>query len=143
MSLTPKREAFAQAVASGMTQADAYRQAFGVKPGTKPESVQQSASRLMADLKVASRVDEIRKPAVKRAQITLEAHLERLRMLSEAAEAAEQYSAAISAEVSRGKASGLYTDKIEHTGPDGGPIQNVTRIELVALDGDSTDSPAA
>ena len=143
MSLTPKREAFAQAVASGMTQADAYRSAFSVKPVTKPESVQQAASKLMSDPKVASRVDEIRKPAVKRAQISLEAHLERLRRLSEAAEAAEQYSAAISAEVSRGKASGLYTDKVEHSGPDGGPIQNVTRIELVALDGDSTDSPAA
>lgn len=42
-----------------------------------------------------------------------------------------------------GRHLGMFKDKIEHTGPDGGPIQNVTRIELVALDGDSTDSPAA
>lgn len=143
MSLTPKREAFAQAVASGMTQADAYRAAFTVKPGTKPESAQVNASKLMADAKVAQRVEEIRRPAVKRAQITLESHLADLRMLRDRALEAEQYSAAISAEVSRGKASGLYTDKVEHSGPDGGPIQNVTRIELVALDDDSADQATA
>jgi phage terminase small subunit len=114
--LTPKREAFAQAVASGMSQADAYRAAFSVKPTTKPETVQQSASRLMADPIVSARVAEIRKPIVKRAQITLESHLADLQMLRDRALEAEQYSAAISAEVSRGKASGLYTDKVEHSG---------------------------
>lgn len=38
-----------------------------------------------------------------------------------------------------------YGDKItnEHTGAGGGPIQTVTRIELVALSDDSTDSPTA
>lgn len=123
MSLTPKREAFAQAVASGMSQADAYRSAFDASK-MKPETIQSAASRLMADCKVSARVEEIRKPVVKRAQISLEAHLERLRALSEAAEAEKQYSAAITAEVSRGKASGLYSDKIEVTGKDGGPLQH-------------------
>jgi len=38
-----------------------------------------------------------------------------------------------------------YGDKMtnEHTGPNGGPIQNVTRIELVDLVDDRTDSPTA
>lgn len=61
MELTPKQEKFAQCVADGMSQADAYRTAFDVKPTTKPESVQQSASRLMADPKVSSRVDQLHK----------------------------------------------------------------------------------
>lgn len=138
MSLTPKREAFAQAVASGLTQADAYREAFDASR-MKPETIQSAASRLMADCKVSARVEEIRKPVVKRAQITLEAHLERLRRLSEAAEAAEQYSAAISAEVSRGKASGLYIEKIEHSGGSE-PIKTISEIRIVGVrpDGDSS-----
>lgn len=28
---------------------------------------------------------------------------------------------------------------VEHTGPDGGPVQTVSRVELVALDGDGAD----
>lgn len=57
--MTPKQERFAQAVADGMSQADAYRVAFDVKATTKPETVQQSASRLMASPKVAARVKEL------------------------------------------------------------------------------------
>jgi hypothetical protein len=122
MSLTAKQEAFAQAVASGKSQSEAYRIAFNVRATTKPESVNQAASKLMADPNLCSRVAELRKPIVEAAQITLASHLERLRALSEAAEEGSQYSAAISAEIARGKASGLYIDKTEHSGPGGAPI---------------------
>lgn len=60
MALTPKQEAFAHAVASGSTQADAYRIAFDVGEKTKPETVQANASRLMADSMVSARVKELR-----------------------------------------------------------------------------------
>ncbi len=33
-----------------------------------------------------------------------------------------------------GKHVGLFADKVEHSGPDGGPIQTVTRIERVIID---------
>ena len=59
MSLTPKQEAFAQNVASGMTQADAYRGSYNAEK-MKPESVQVNASKLMADAKVRLRVEELR-----------------------------------------------------------------------------------
>jgi hypothetical protein len=87
----------------------------------------------MADRKVAARVDELRKPVVEAAQITLASHLARLRALSEAAEGSAQYSAAITAEIARGKASGLYIEKTELTGANGGPVETVTRVELVPL----------
>lgn len=48
-----------QAVASGKTQADAYRSSFNATK-MKAESVQQCASRLMANVKVAARVDALR-----------------------------------------------------------------------------------
>lgn len=114
--LTPKQEAFAQAVVSGMSQADAYRAAYKVRPTTKPETVVQCASRIMADRNVAARVEQLREPVVKAAQITLASHLERLQELSTKAQEANQMSAAIAAEVARGKASGLYVEKVEHSG---------------------------
>lgn len=58
--LTPKQENFAQAIASGMSQADAYRSAFDVKPTTKQESIHVNASKLMADANVAQRVAELK-----------------------------------------------------------------------------------
>lgn len=55
MALTAKQEAFAQAVASGMTQADAYRASYDCEASTD-KSVVEMASTLMRDLNVASRV---------------------------------------------------------------------------------------
>lgn len=121
--LTPKQEAFAQAVASGKSQSDAYRVAYTVRESTKPDTVNQSASRIMADPKVSARVEQLRQPIAEAAQITLASHLERLRALSAAAEAGNQYSAAIAAEVARGKASGLYIEKTELTGAAGAPLK--------------------
>lgn len=79
-ALTPKREKFAQGVASGLSQADAYRAAFNVGNSTA-KTIQESASRLVADSKVAARVAELRAPIAERAQITLESHLEDLKRL--------------------------------------------------------------
>ena len=43
VNLTPKQEKFAQCVADGMTQADAYRAAYDCAPSTKAESIQVNA----------------------------------------------------------------------------------------------------
>ena len=59
MSLTPKQEKFAQEVASGKSQADAYRAAYNCA-NSKPETVQAHASRLMADGTVSARVQELK-----------------------------------------------------------------------------------
>jgi len=67
MKLTAKQEAFAQAIADGMTQADAYRQAFNVKSTTKPESIWDSASKVMAHPEVAHRVTELKEKLEKKA----------------------------------------------------------------------------
>lgn len=114
--LSQQREAFAQAIASGLNQSDAYRKCYKVGVTTKPDTINQAASRLMADSKVAARVAELRKPVVEAAQITLKGHLERLSELSTKAEQSNQLSAAIAAEVARGKASGLYVERTELSG---------------------------
>ena len=58
--MTPKQEHFAQCIADGMTQADAYRTAFNVKPTTKPQSIWDSASKVIANPEVAHRVKELK-----------------------------------------------------------------------------------
>lgn len=58
--LTPKQEAFAQAIADGLNQAEAYRHAYHVNPKIKPETVYKRASELMADGKIAGRVLALR-----------------------------------------------------------------------------------
>lgn len=122
MALTPKQEAFAMAVASGKSQADAYRAAYNADK-MKPPTVQKRASELMADGEVAGRVAELRKPVADKAQITLESHLRDLMMLRNMAVKEKQISAAITAEVARGKAAGVHVEKSE---------QMVTTRELPA-----------
>jgi len=127
MALTPKQEAFAQAIVSGMNQTDAYRSAYKVRPNTKPESVNVAASKLMADANVTQRVEELREPVAKKAQITLESHLEDLQRLRNMAVKANQMSAAISAEVARGKAAGVHIEKSEQ-------LVTVRKLEPIADD---------
>ena len=71
MALTPKQERFAHEVASGKSQAEAYRTAFNVKPTTKPETSQANACRLMADSNVSTRVAELRDAAAERVVWTM------------------------------------------------------------------------
>ena len=56
MTLTAKQEAFCQAVANGMTQAEAYRTNYDIDPNCKPETIWVNASQLMADTNVSQRV---------------------------------------------------------------------------------------
>lgn len=113
-TLTPKQEAFARAVAAGNSQADAYRLAYNAS-ASKPETVQKRACELMADGKVAGRVAELRERAATAVGITLETHLTRLEELSAKAQEAGQFSAAIAAEIARGKAAGIHVEKTEST----------------------------
>jgi len=58
MSLTPKQEKYVRGLVSGMSQREAYRSAYNCAR-LKPDSMDQLASRLFADLKVRSRYDEL------------------------------------------------------------------------------------
>ena len=58
--LTPKQEKFCQLYVELGNASDAYRGSYDVKETTTKESVNVSASRLMADPKLTLRIDEIR-----------------------------------------------------------------------------------
>lgn len=130
MILTPKQEKFALEVASGKTQSDAYRAAFNVRPTTKDTTVNVSASKLMADPNISQRVEELRKPIADKAMVTLESHIERLKELAMMAIDQGQIAAAIKAEELCGKASGVYVEKRQITGADGGPVQHSIKVKF-------------
>lgn len=104
----PKHERFAQELAKGKTQAEAYELA-GYKPS------EPNASRLTSNDKVAARVAELLNRGAAKAVITLESHLQELAELRDLAKKAGQFSAATTAEVARGKASGVHVEKSEQT----------------------------
>jgi hypothetical protein len=59
VKLTAKQEAFAQAIADGMGQADAYRMAYDAE-GMKDSTVYPKASRMMNEGKIRARIDELK-----------------------------------------------------------------------------------
>jgi phage terminase small subunit len=122
--LTPKQESFCLAYIETGNASEAYRRSYDCKK-MKPESINRKAKELFDNGKIAARVEELRAPVRQRAQITLEQHLTDLQRLRDLAEGEGKYSAAVAAEVSRGKASGLYVEKVEHTGKDGASIKMI------------------
>ena len=57
--LTPKQLHFCRCLASGSTQAAAYREAYDIGEGTKPATHQQAASRLMRKAAIRARVERL------------------------------------------------------------------------------------
>ena len=77
MALTPKQEKFAQLVADGMTQADAYRTAYNCKKISTTQI--ESASKLMSDPNIYTRVAELKEMLVNKALWTKEDSINKLK----------------------------------------------------------------
>jgi phage terminase small subunit len=127
VSLTPKKEKFAQELASGKNPSDAYRAAYDTSR-MQVETIRKRASELAKDGDITGRLGALRAPAAEAVGITLESHLRDLLALRNLAAKEKQLSAAISAEVARGKAAGVVIDRatVELTGKNGGPVQSVS-----------------
>ena len=94
MTLTAKQEQFAQAIASGMNQSDAYRSAYDAGKMTA-KSVNEKASALASDVKVSSRLAELKAALAAKAMWTREDSVYALREIAtdSEAKAAEKVSA--------------------------------------------------
>ncbi len=71
----------------------------------------------MDNSKVSTRINELKAPAIEKAELTVEKHLIELAELRDTAKAAGQITAAIRAEELRGKVAGFYTDPLELDSP--------------------------
>jgi phage terminase small subunit len=119
-----KHERFAQELAKGKTQAEAY-QAAGYKPS------EPNASRLKSNDKVAARVAELQERGAIRAEVTVASIIAELEEAREVARQGAQPGPMVSASMGKAKVAGILVDRTEHTGKDGGPIQTE---EVSALD---------
>lgn len=103
---TPKQAKFLAEYMEHGNASAAYRAAYNCA-GASDATIRREAHRLLEHPNITPTLEEARDKARQAAGITLEGHLQRLDDLSRAAEGAEQYSAAIAAEVHRAKAAGL------------------------------------
>jgi len=128
MKLTSKQENFCHAFIELGNASDAYRAAYDAEK-MKEETIWRSAHDVLKNPKVAARIEELRAPIVERVRITLESHLDELERLKEIALQKDNINAALTAEMGRAKAAGLYVTKVESktelTGPEGEPVKFV------------------
>lgn len=114
--LTPQMEAFCVSLARTGNQSEAYREAYP-KSKMNPNSLAVAASRLAALPKIQLRLSQLRSDVRKASGITLTEHMRDLRSLRDAARAAKQFGPAVTAEMARGKVSGLYEGQEEGGDP--------------------------
>ena len=118
MSLTPAQEQFAQLVASGKSQSEAYRTAYPKSQAWKDEAVWSQASRLMP--KVSARIEQIRAELAERGLWSRE---QSVKALVEVVQAGERDADRIKAVCELNKMHGYHApEKHEHTGAAGGPL---------------------
>lgn len=113
--LTAKQEAFAQAIADGMTQADAYRTAYDASR-MKDGSIHVNASKLMADAKMKQRVRELKDVLEKKAIWTREMSVQALVSAYEDGKPSEKISAVKELNLMHGYNA---PQKLDHTSSDG------------------------
>ena len=108
--LTPKQEKFVQGIIEGKSQADAYRSAYNAKRMTD-KTIHEAASKLMADNKIATRVQELREQLAKSTIMTAQ---QRLEWLTEIIKSDEETTAdKLKASDQMNKMQGEYVQKIE------------------------------
>lgn len=107
---------------------DGNGKAAAIRAGYPASNARIQASKLLAKPEIKAAVAAARSQAAADAELTLAGHLRELADLRDEASRCKQYGAAITAETNRGKAAGFYSERIEHTGEGGGPIEiTVTR----------------
>lgn len=111
-----RHELFCQEVATGKDASQAY-----VAAGFKAN--RGNASTLRSKPHIQARIEEILAGAAERAEVTIYDIAKQLDEDRQFARELEVPSAAISATMGKAKVLGLLTDRVEHTGADGGPIQ--------------------
>jgi len=139
--LTANQREFARQYLVDLNAAQAAQRA-----GYSTRSARQVGHELLKDERVqALMADEMGRRAA-RVQDSMDEVLRDLRRLGQKAESLCEFTAAIKAIELRGKHLGMFKDRLEHSGPEGGPIPvAVTRVELVPLlpDDDGADPAAA
>jgi len=108
---TPKKAKFARLVRELGTASEAYRQSYNVRPGTKPETVWDSASKLLQDPWVAQRILELEKEARELHLVTVASLTGEFEEARTDAKSSGQHGAQVSAILGKARINGIGVDK--------------------------------
>lgn len=118
MKLTLKQENFCLAYIETGNATEAYRRAYN-KRDIKTDTANRNAKKLMDNVKIMSRLEELRKPIIKRHNVTVDSLIGELEEARQLALETEQTSAAVGATMGKAKLCGLDKQVIDHTSSDG------------------------
>ena len=144
--LTPKQEAFATAYAASGCASEAYRRAYHVRPTTRPSTVWNSASELLAHPGVARRIEELQAQHRERHAVTIDRLTEQLDEALTIAIAKGQPSAAIQAIMAKAKLHGLIVDRaavearnyVVSDTPEGQVVENKPHVPMTVEEWERT-----
>lgn len=111
--LTAKQENFCKNIAKGMTQYDAYKDAYDTNTDDR-DTVDNDAYKTAKKPEVAARIEELRNIATKDVKITLEKLLNELEEVKLDAKGDQDRANTIKAIQEQGKLVGLYVTKTEN-----------------------------
>ncbi len=116
-NLTPKQQRFVEEYLIDLNATQA-----AIRAGYSEKTAQEQSSRLLSNVMVQEAVQKAKNKLSERTELTVEMVVQGL--LNEAKDLSEgsTQSARVSAWAHLGKHLGMFKDKIEHTGKDGGPI---------------------
>lgn len=116
--LTPKQEAFAQAIVSGLNASDAYRKAYNAQ-NMSDKVINNKASGLMKQGDIGVRVKELKdaiEPVIQeKLQVTIESIIDELEAVRVNAMRLNQSSAAVAAIMGKAKLLGFVNDQAQVT----------------------------
>lgn len=112
IKLSPQQEKFAQEIFKTKNQSDAYRAAYPCK-NMADKTINEAASRLVANSKVMARLEELRKPIIEKFNMTAEDLIRDLEKAKTMAMETEQISPYINAVMGQAKLLGLDKQVIE------------------------------
>jgi hypothetical protein len=129
----PRYERFAQGIAKGKSQHDAYIYA-GYAPNQKAKDVRSNAGVLARKPEIAARVAELQEGQAKRIGITVDDLLVELQDMLALAKRVKQPSAGVGAILAKGKLLGLIVDKAEIEGTVRKPARRPTTETTMTMD---------
>lgn len=130
MALTPKQEAFCREYLIDLNATQA-----AIRAGYSEKTAQEQSSRLLSNVMVKEYIQRGMEDRAERVQVTADDVLNDILETRKAAAADGKHSDRLKANELLGKHLKLFTDKHEHSGKDGGPMEMViTKIVKRAED---------
>ena len=124
--LTPKQQRFVEEYLVDLNSSAAARRAGYTGDANT------IGPRLLANVGVSQQIAAGRKRLSESTQRTIADAMADIRRRGQMAEDEGEWGPAIKAAELEAKHLGAFVERLEHTGPGGGPLQQITRIELVA-----------